>query len=585
MKLNLYFENSMTLSSKHVLTHLSLVFALFAFSGCSHINLLEHFNSPPPQEVAEVCEPSEEKKDPNLDLIPAETEINLNEELDALRKVGTWDNSEPVVVGPPVVQYDFPVTINKQVQMYLNLFQNGQRKHFGRWLARSSKYLPFIQQELKKAGLPQDLAYLAMIESGFNQRAYSRARAVGLWQFMRGTGKQYHLTIDRYVDERRNAEKSTQAAIEYLADLHNQFDDWYLAVAAYNAGPGKIRYGLKRYKAQDFWQLAKHRYLKLETKRYVPKLIASIIIAKEPEKYGFTNINYQTPTSYDTLKVGPGMSLEAVALVSKTSSKQIKSLNLELRTGKTPPNRSSYQVKIPAGSKTIAQKNMSRLHSVVSTGFKTHKVKKGETLSRICRRYGVNKTTLLKVNNLHSSSLATGRRLRIPYRTIDYQLLPEGSPSFIAAAKEGLILHQIKPGETISKIARKYNVPADMLVAWNGLTSVHNIRAGNKLALYIVNKKSVAAKTRATSNSPVSSPSTATSSTLDNIIVFADGKKSRPTDVTAAADTVSWYKVKNGDSLWTISRKFNTSPNKIKRWNNLKSNLIHPGSRLKLKDV
>jgi len=216
--------------------------------------------------------------------------------------------------------------------MYLKLFQGKQRKYFSRWLARSTRYLPLIHEELDRAGLPRDLVYLAMIESGFNQRAYSRARAVGLWQFMKGTGRDYNLRIDRYVDERRNALKSTRAAAAYLADLYQQFGDWHLAVAAYNGGPGKIRYGIKRFKTKDFWTLAEKRYLRLETKRYVPKLIAAIIIAKSPEKYGFTKIDYAPPMEYDSIEVGPGLSIDALALISGGSKKQLMLLNQELKT-------------------------------------------------------------------------------------------------------------------------------------------------------------------------------------------------------------------------------------------------------------
>jgi len=221
--------------------------------------------------------------DPELLLVETESEQCLTEELELLKQTGTWQpGAELQSFNSPAkeISYDFPVVINKQVEAYLDIFQNRQNKTFRRWLVRSGKYLPMFQKELRDAGLPEDLAYLAMIESGFNQRAYSRAKAVGLWQFMKGTGKDYNLKINNYVDERRHAEKSTKAAIGFLSDLYAEFGDWHLAVAAYNAGGGKIRRGLKRYKADNFWSLAQHRYLHLETKRYVPKLIAAIIIAK-----------------------------------------------------------------------------------------------------------------------------------------------------------------------------------------------------------------------------------------------------------------------------------------------------------------
>ncbi len=280
-------------------------------------------------------------------------------------------------------------------------------------------------------------------------------------------------------------QKSTRAAATYLADLYQEFNDWHLAVAAYNGGPGTIRNGLKKHNVDNFWDLAGKEYLSLETKRYVPKLIAALLIAKNPEKYGFTDIAYHKPLRYETLTVRPGMSLEAIALISNSTAKEIQKLNQELRLGKTPLNTAQYEVKIPEATRDIAKKNLSRLHSIVTTDYKTHKVRKGDTLTKISKKYNVNKTTILKVNDLHSGKLANGRQLRIPYNTITYQLLPEGSAGAQAVYRDSLVLHLIKKGDTVSKIARRYNVPPNMIVVWNGLQDTHSIRAGQQLALYI----------------------------------------------------------------------------------------------------
>ncbi len=518
-----------------------------------------------------------------IPLVEVESKENLQQELEALEKTGDWERGQQLntATTPEVIQYDFPIVINKQVQMYIDLFQNKHRKHFKRWLTRSGRYLPMIQKELKDAGLPLDLAYLAMIESGFNQRAYSRARAVGLWQFIKGTAKMYRLKIDHYVDERRDAEKSTKAAIAFLSDLHNKFGDWYLAVAAYNAGPGKISRGLKKHKATDFWQLAKYRDLNLETKRYVPKLIAAIIVAKEPEKYGFGSVQPENPMAYDILEAGPGLSLKAVTLISKGNQQEITKLNQELRKGMTPANQARYLVKIPPGSKELAKKNLSRLHRIVSTDYKTHIVKKGDTISTICRRYLINKTTLLKVNNIKQRQLTAGKRLRIPFRIVRYKLLATDEQGALIASRDSLILHTIQPGDTISKIAKRYNVPSEMIVAWNGLPSIHKIRAGKQLSLYIdqLHSKPVVSHTN------IARPITKDKSLqIDNIITLTE-KKKRSIDKSTSLHGISWYIVKTGDSLWTISRKFKVSMTQIKKWNNLKSNLIRPGNRLKLENV
>ena len=505
-----------------------------------------------------------------------EPKVCLDEELIALSRTGKWDEkpiADKAVLSDKIF-YDFPVVFNNKVDMYLNLFQNKQREQFGRWLARSTIYRPMIEKELENAGLPKDLVYLAMIESGYNQMACSSAKAIGLWQFMRGTGEQYNLQIDSYVDERRDPLKSTRAAVTYLADLYQEFNDWHLAVAAYNGGPGTIRNGLKKYNVDNFWDLAGENYLSLETKRYVPKLIAALLIAKNPERYGFTQIPYYNPLRYDTISVGPGMSLEAIALISNSTIKEIKGLNQELRKGHTPLNMDRYEVKIPEASAELAKSNLPRLHSIVSIDYKIHKVRKGETLSNISRRYNVNKTTILKVNALHSGRLADGRNLKIPYSTIKYQLLPSGSTGAMTAYKESLVLHRIKPGDTISKIARRYNVPPNMIVAWNGLKNAHSIRAGQQLSLYIDNGNKNIEKR----------PATAVIADQTNItlVTATHFKKILQTEKTSP---YQWYNVKNGDTLWTISRKFSASTADIKKLNNLTSDLIHPGSMLKLKKV
>jgi len=521
--------------------------------------------------------------DPDLKYLSAESDAELSEELRALSATGEWSGSNTVAGQGTAQKFDFPVVMNKQVEMYLNLFQNSHRRSFENWLARSGKYVPFMEHELEKAGLPKDLVYLSMIESGYSQRAYSRARAVGLWQFMQATGKQYNLKIDSYIDQRVDPEKSTKAAIAYLGELYREFGDWHLAVAAYNAGPGKIRNGLRRYKVDNFWDLAQHRYLHLETKRYVPKLIAAIMIAREPEKYGFSNIAYEAPLTYDKIQVEPGMPLEAVAVISGTNVKEIKALNQELRRGKTPPNKVGYSVKIPAGSRSLAMSNLENLHSYVSTGYKTHTIKRGETIASVCRKYNLNATALLKVNNLRSSRLKPGTSLRIPYPTVKYQLLPDGDKSKLAAYNDNLILHKIKKGETISKIAKKYSVPQNMIVSWNGLKSVHSIRAGQQLALFIedVNKPSSGRKRilASTSKLIVEQPVAGRIASSGSVPTLTAQKKNLQDEVSIPSD-YNWYRVKDGDSLWTISRRFNISAESIREWNNLDSNLIHPGSKL-----
>jgi len=552
-----------------------LIFLLSLLSACSsHTNTNFHDSSRP-----EIVTDSEYDQPQDTLLLPLESEQDLEEELAGLEKLGDWSKgSHSQAEMPAEIVYDFPVTINKQVNFYLDQFQNKQKKHFKRWLERSTKYLPAIRHELRVAGLPQDLAYLAMIESGYNPSAYSHAHAAGLWQFIRGTGRNYGLRIDSWVDERREPEKATKAAVAYLGALYERFGDWQLAVAGYNAGEGKIERAIKKYKSRDFWELAKHRYLRLETKRYVPKLIAAIIIARNPEQYGFTDIAYQQPVQYDLIKVPARTDLRAIAVSGSTTVKELRKLNNELRKNQTPPSSGSYQLKIPVGSHDLVAANLSRLHPVVTTGYKTHKVSKGDTVARISKRYRISRTTLLKANKLHSSTLKTGQRLRIPYRTTKYVLLKKGQTAkdyYASTSGNGrMILHEMRRGETLSKVGKRYNVPVELIVQWNDITNVRRVQAGQQLALYLDQD----------SDQPVIASVAAPTSTTT--VSLSDIKKRKPTAGTTTrtqAAAVSYYKVRNGDSLWTIARKFQVSTRDIQRWNGLRNNMIHPGTKLVIK--
>lgn len=557
---------------------LLLLILLSLLAGCSPMQTADSTST-----LRQLQTPAGDRIDPEQYVI-AEPEELLEEELSELNKTGAWEGRSPEVEieKEPDIVYDFPVTVNKQVEFYLDTFQNRQRKYFKKWLARSGKYLPAIHREFKEAGLPQDLVYLAMIESGFNPSAYSRAHAVGLWQFIKGTGRNYGLHIDSWIDERREPEKATRAAAAYLGTLYNEFGDWYLAVAAYNAGEGKIRRAIKRYKTRDFWKLAQYKYLRLETKRYVPKLIAAIIIAREPAKYGFTDINYQSAEAFELVTVPPRTDLAAVAAAAGTKTKTIRKLNNELKKNQTPPNIKAYEIKVPQGSRDLVAANLKRLQPVITTGYKTHTVRKGDTLGRICRTYNLNKKTLLKANNLHSSRLTRGQRLRIPFRTTRYVLLKDGetlAKRYAMAGKNNpLILHQLKRGDTLSKISKQYNVPVEIIMQWNDITDVRRIRAGQHIALYVESSESQSV-VRTASASPARQRGP-----KKKYITLVDSKKRQPSTGTIEAQ-LTWYKVRNGDSLWTIARKFQVSARDIRRWNNLRSNMIHPGKRLVVKKV
>ena len=577
------------------LSSLQFVFLILIFVlvyGCA--SKTEHYSVPtavPPPVDVEPQVSGTPESEPPMDLndevedIPPESEQITAMELEGLQSLGQWEEGEPAdEIEEAEVQYDFPITINRQVEFYLDFFQNKNHATFARWLARSTAYLPLIKEQLQEAGLPQDLAYLAMIESGFSQTARSRARAVGMWQFIRATARKYGLKVNSYVDERRDPIKSTRAAVEYLSELYDEFDTWYLAVAAYNAGEGKIRRAIRKHGSTDFWELAQGRHLRLETKRYVPKLIAAIIIAKNPEKYGFNAVEYQPPLAYETVEAPRWTAIKAVSLACNADVRVLQSFNRELLKPFTPPDSPTYLLRVPVGKKTLVENNLPRVHAIVSTDYKTHVVKEGESLSRVCKKYGLTKTIILKTNNLHSATLQTGQRLRIPYRTTQYELLPEGAvaSTFLAAngSGENFILHKVKPGETVSELALRYNVPAHLIAGWNDLKDISRIRAGQQLALYI----------RGGDDSPGPSVTAATDRaiTTRNISASAVKEKSAKSgQLIAAGPSVDetgremmHYRVRRGDSLWTIARKFDSSVEEIRSWNNLEHDVIYPDTEL-----
>jgi len=321
--------------------------------------------------------------------------------------LGDWPKKEP--------RFDIPIVVNDRVEHCIVLFQTTIREKFVTWLSRSGKYIPFMRKLLKEQGLPEDLVYMALIESGFDPYAYSRSKAVGPWQFIYRTGKRYGLKVNWWVDERRDPEKSTIAAAKYLKDLYEMFACWYLAAAGYNAGEYRIIRAMKRYRTEGFWTLTKHRYLKRETKNYVPLMIAAAVVAKDPEKYGFTGIEYEEPLRYEKVKVPELTDLSHIAKACEISLEEIKDLNPELRRGVTPPNEPEYEIKIPFTKTGLFTRNFEAMQPLEKFQFRTHTVKKGETLRGIANLYRVDLDPLLEINYLKkTSSLSKGMDLLIP---------------------------------------------------------------------------------------------------------------------------------------------------------------------------
>ncbi|MDA8164907.1 MAG: LysM peptidoglycan-binding domain-containing protein [Desulfobacteraceae bacterium] len=515
------------------------------------------------------------------ELTVPEPEEMSGEEMKELEALGSWDQGgEPA---PLEGDYDFPVVLNKQVAFYIDFFQNKHHKIVARWLARSTRYLPMIQEELRKAGLPLDLAYLPMIESGYCLTACSPANAVGPWQFTGGTARTYKLRVDSYVDERLDPVKSTRAAVRYLARLHDDLGSWKLAVAGYNAGEGNIRAAMQQGATKDFWKLSS--YLHLETKRYVPKLMAAIIIAKNPEKYGFANINYEKPLDFEIAEVPRWTPLQAVSVACNVSVETLHELNRELRQEVTPPSLARYPLRVPRGKAEVVACNLPRVRTVIATRYKTHVVAKKETIAKICRKYCLTKVALLRANNLRRPRLFAGLRLRIPFHEKSYQLLAAGRVSGYKPSPVGgrdRLLHTVRPGETLSSIANEHNLSVDLIVSWNHLSHRNHLHPGQKIALYVAGGE----KTAGSKESPLLKPKTfklASARPFAGRAILTARKKKLARKKAIPASHLTYYKVRLGDTLWTIARKFNVSTAEIKRWNQLVDDHLQPGSRLLLR--
>lgn len=260
--------------------------------------------------------------------------------------------TRPSGSGPLI--FDLPVTYNHKVSYWITYFQDKGKFWFRDWLERASKYMPFIQKELKAAGLPQDLAFMVMIESGFMPNAISHASAVGPWQFMPATGQRYGLKQNWWLDERRDLKKSTLAAIRYLKDLHKEFGSWYLVAASYNMGENGLRRQIKKYGTKDFWALSRLGALPRETIDYVPKILAVMMIAKSPSLYGFRDLAQLEALDYDIVMAPGGTNLNHLADQLGVTTKSLRDLNAELVLGYVPPQAKSHPIRLPKGSAVVA---------------------------------------------------------------------------------------------------------------------------------------------------------------------------------------------------------------------------------------
>jgi membrane-bound lytic murein transglycosylase D len=323
--------------------------------------------------------------------------------------------AKPVLASLDLTSYALNPWAAKAVEGQITLFTERIRERFSEWLSRSGRYLRLMQRILEEEGIPGEMAFLPLIESGFNPRAYSPRRAAGYWQFIPSTARRYGLRIDWWVDERRDPVKSTRAAAAYLKDLHDMFDSWSLAMAAYNAGEAKIMKALSRARSSDYWGLLRTGYIRSETKNYVPRFIAARLIAANPEEYGFTDLEYREDFAYDEVILEEPLTLDIIAECAETTPEEIKSLNPELMRWSTPPEASQYALRIPQGKKEAFLENLLSIPPDRRFGLQAYTVKKGDTVGKISLRTGVPSSVIMSINNIGRKALIhVGQKLYLP---------------------------------------------------------------------------------------------------------------------------------------------------------------------------
>ena len=372
-------------------------------------------------------------------------------------------------------QYDFPVVVNQQVLKFLNYFQGRGRKSMEAALVRSGRYVDRFRRVFAEEGTPRDLVYMAHVESLFKPKAYSRARARGIWQFVKGTARLYDLKVDWWFDERLDVEKATPAAARHLKDLEEKFGDWYLALAAYNGGPGRVTRVFRRYGKMDYWTMAKRRLLPRETRNYVPSILAAIIIYRNPERYGF-HVEKDKPLEFETVSLDFQVDLGVVADASGVPLTMLLELNPELLRGVSPPNPQDHLLKVPVGMGFTVQQQVAGIPPDKRLRLKHHKVRQGETLSHIAGKYGVSIRAIADTNHIKNiNRLKLGQNLIIP--------LSGYSPAAADSSGGGTGSYRVRRGDSLYKIARRHGVRVDDLVRWNNLNPGAHIHPGQEIRL------------------------------------------------------------------------------------------------------
>ena len=463
---------------------------------------------------------------------------------------------------------DLPLMMTDQVAGFISYFSNRGRGVFERALARSGRYRDMMLPILKEEGVPQDLIYLAQAESGFHPLAVSRVGARGIWQFMGSRARGYGLSHNMYVDDRQDPEKSTRAAARHLKDLYNQFGDWYLAMAAYNSGPGTVQAAVKRTGYADFWELYNRNVLPKETKNYVPIILAVTIMAKNPAQYGLEDVQMEKPADYDTVTINYPVDLRLVAECVNSTPSELQDLNPSLLR-MTTPRTGKYALHLPAGTRDDYETAIAAIPTDMRLWWRYHAVHAGDTLAQLARTYHTTVKAIETANHLDSTSdLESEARLVIP-------VAPGKHPtSDTATYARRLTRYHVRRGDTVQSVADNFGISVKQLQRWNGLHS--NTLGGRRvLLLHLPISPSAQEAEVASSRSSKKHPKTETASVKPPASKSAEIERLKA-EAAVHHEPVVHHKVRSGETLYSIANAYRTTVAALKR-NNRNIAVLRPG--------